>query len=117
MAQAARRISKIGFRAATAAAADRAREREKELSEDEKKKQAEEKVNRAEAMARRQYDRKFDDAALAKLRSMGVNLIPVEFPKYPYGAMRSILLAEAAAAFDELTRSGRDKLLTQQTKR
>ena len=89
---------------------------EKELSEDEKKKQAEEKANRAEAMARRQYDRKFEEAALAKLRAMGVNLIPVEFPKYPYAAMRSILLAEAAAAFDDLTRSGRDKLLTQQTK-
>jgi Asp-tRNA(Asn)/Glu-tRNA(Gln) amidotransferase A subunit family amidase len=89
---------------------------EKDLSEDEKKKQAEEKANRAEAMVRREYDRKFDEAALAKLRAMGVNLIPVEFPKYPYGAMRSILLAEAAAAFDELTRSGRDKLLTQQTK-
>jgi Asp-tRNA(Asn)/Glu-tRNA(Gln) amidotransferase A subunit family amidase len=89
---------------------------EKELSEDEKKKQEEEKANRAQAMARREYDHKFDDAALAKLRAMGVNLIPVEFPKYPYGAMRSILLAEAAAAFDELTRSGRDRLLTQQTK-
>src|SRR5260221_6917627 len=89
---------------------------EKELSEDEKKKQAEEKANRAETMVRRQYDRKFEEAALAKLRSMGVNLIPVEFPKYPYAAMRSILLAEAAAAFDDLTRSGRDKLLNQQTK-
>src|SRR5713226_110783 len=89
---------------------------EKELSEDEKKKQAEEKANRAENMVRRQYDRKFEEAALAKLRAMGVNLIPVEFPKYPYAAMRSILLAEAAAAFDDLTRSGRDKLLTQQTK-
>ncbi len=40
----------------------------------------------------------------------------MEFPKYPYQAMRSILLAEAAAAFDDLTRSGRDKLLTQQTR-
>jgi Asp-tRNA(Asn)/Glu-tRNA(Gln) amidotransferase A subunit family amidase len=30
--------------------------------------------------------------------------------------MRSILVAEAAAAFDDLTRSGRDKLLTRQTK-
>jgi hypothetical protein len=63
---------------------------EKDLSEDEKKKQAEEKANRAEAMARREYDRKFDEAALAKLRGMGVNLIPEQFPKYPYGAMRSI---------------------------
>jgi Asp-tRNA(Asn)/Glu-tRNA(Gln) amidotransferase A subunit family amidase len=30
--------------------------------------------------------------------------------------MRTILLAEAAAAFDDLTRSGRDKLLIQQSK-
>jgi Asp-tRNA(Asn)/Glu-tRNA(Gln) amidotransferase A subunit family amidase len=67
-------------------------------------------------MARREYDHKFDQAALDKLQAMGVKLIPVEFPKFPYGAMRSMLVAEAAAAFDELTRSGRDKLLTQQTR-
>jgi len=30
--------------------------------------------------------------------------------------MRSILVAEAAAAFDDLTRSGRDKLLTEQSR-
>lgn len=89
---------------------------EKNLTEDEKKKRDEENANRALAQQRREYDHNFDEAALAKLRSMGVNLIPVEFPKFPYQAMRSILLAEAAAAFDELTRSGRDKLLTQQTK-
>jgi Asp-tRNA(Asn)/Glu-tRNA(Gln) amidotransferase A subunit family amidase len=47
---------------------------------------------------------------------MGVNLVPVELPDLPYGAMRAILLAEAATAFDDLTRSGRDKLLTQQSK-
>jgi Asp-tRNA(Asn)/Glu-tRNA(Gln) amidotransferase A subunit family amidase len=47
---------------------------------------------------------------------VGFNLIPFKFAKFPYQAMRSILLAEAAAAFDDLTRSGRDKLLTQQTK-
>ena len=46
---------------------------------------------------------------------MGVNLIPIELPKLPYGAMVPGLNAEAAAAFDELTRSGRDKLLTRQT--
>lgn len=88
---------------------------EKELSAEEKKKRDEDAANRAMGLARREYDHKFDVAALAKLRAMGVNLIPVEFPKYPYQAMRSILLAEAAAAFDDLTRSGRDKLLTQQT--
>ena len=89
---------------------------EKQLSAEEKKKQDEDAANLAVAMARREYDHKFDQAALDKLRAMGVNLVPVEFPKYPYQAMRSILLAEAAAAFDDLTRSGRDKLLTQQTR-
>ena len=89
---------------------------EKELSADEKKKRDEEAANRARARARLEYDNKFNDAALAKIRSLGIDLIPVELPKYPYGAMRTILLAEAAAAFDDLTRSGRDKLLTQQSK-
>ncbi|HEY3767825.1 MAG TPA: amidase [Candidatus Angelobacter sp.] len=89
---------------------------EKELTAEEKKKRDEEAANRAQAMARRDYDHKFEEAALTKLRAMGVNLIPVDFPKYPYQAMRSILVAEAAAAFDDLTRSGRDKLLTQQTR-
>jgi Asp-tRNA(Asn)/Glu-tRNA(Gln) amidotransferase A subunit family amidase len=89
---------------------------EKELTEDEKKRRAQEAATRAEAMARREYDHKFDQAALDKLRAMGINLTPVEFPKFPYQAMRSILVAEAAAAFDDLTRSGRDKLLTQQSK-
>jgi Asp-tRNA(Asn)/Glu-tRNA(Gln) amidotransferase A subunit family amidase len=89
---------------------------EKDLTEDEKKKREEEKANRALDRARREYDHKFDEAALAKLKQMGVNLIPVEFPKFPYQAMRTILVAEAAASFDELTRSGRDKLLTEQTR-
>jgi Asp-tRNA(Asn)/Glu-tRNA(Gln) amidotransferase A subunit family amidase len=65
--------------------------------------------------ARRDYDRRFDLAALDKLRSMGINLIPVELPKLPYGAISALLGAEAAAAFDDLTRSGRDKLLTEQS--
>src|SRR5262249_5868856 len=89
---------------------------EKELTEDETKRRAQEAATRVEAMARRQYDHQYDQAALDKLRAMGVELIPLEFPKFPYGAMRSILIAEAAAAFDDLTRSGRDKLLTQQSK-
>ena len=64
--------------------------------------------------ARRAYDRKYDTAALATLRKMGVTLVPVSLPTYPYDAMVNMLLAEAAAAFDDLTRSGRDKLLTEQ---
>jgi len=87
---------------------------QKELTPEEKKKQEEDRAARERGMARRKYDKQFDDAALDKLRSMGVNLIPLELPKLPYQAMRPILLAEAAAAFDDLTRSGRDKLLTEQ---
>jgi len=58
----------------------------------------------------------FDDAALAQLRNMGVEPTPVTLPDLPYDAMRIVLTAEAAAAFDELTRSGRDRELVQQGK-
>lgn len=58
----------------------------------------------------------FDQAALEVFRAMGIDLIPMELPNaYPVSALRIILSAEAAAAFDELTRSGRDDLLTRQT--
>jgi Asp-tRNA(Asn)/Glu-tRNA(Gln) amidotransferase A subunit family amidase len=58
--------------------------------------------------------KRFDDAALDVLRRLGISLIPVEIPDLSYGAMRLILTAEAAAAFDDLTRSGRDRELVQQ---
>ncbi len=63
---------------------------------------------------RRQYDAKYAFASLDVLRGMGVNLIPVDMPKFPFGAIVPVLEAEAAAAFDDLTRSGRDKLLSGQ---
>lgn len=81
---------------------------------EEQKKRDDEKKRRDAARVRSEYDRKFNDAALAKLKQMGVNLIPVEMPKFPYQSMVTMLTAEAAAAFDELTRTGRDKLLTSQ---
>ena len=62
-----------------------------------------------------EYDQKFNDAALQKLRDMGVKMTPIELPKLPYQPMVTILDVEAAAAFDELTRTGRDKLLVDQT--
>lgn len=65
-------------------------------------------------IASAEYDQKFNDAALAELRRMGVKMTPVEFPKMPYQPMVTILNVEAAAAFDELTRSGRDKLMVEQ---
>jgi Asp-tRNA(Asn)/Glu-tRNA(Gln) amidotransferase A subunit family amidase len=63
---------------------------------------------------RRAYDAKYGTNALDALRKMGVKLIPVEMPDFPFGAIVPVLEAEAAAAFDDLTRSGRDKLLTGQ---
>ena len=57
------------------------------------------------------YDAQFNARALETLRSMGVSLTPVEVPDFPFGAIVPMLEAEAAAAFDDLTRSGRDALL------
>ncbi len=57
-----------------------------------------------------------NDATVAKLRSMGVELIPIELPKLPSQNISIILSAESAAAFDELTRSGKDSLLVRQIK-
>ncbi len=82
----------------------------------EQKKQREHRAAERDSFrARRDYDRKFDLAALDKLHAMGVNLIPLELPKLPFGAMVPLLTAEAAASFDELTTTGRDKLLTEQS--
>ena len=81
---------------------------------EEQKKREERKKRREAARARAEYDRRYNDAALAKLREMGVNLLPVEMPQFPYDAMITMLTAESAAAFDELTRTGKDKLLTSQ---
>ena len=84
-----------------------------ESAEEKKKREAGNTAMQADR-ARRDYDRRYEQAALEKLRAMGVNLIPVELPKLPWGPITSLLTAEAAAAFDDLTRSGRDRLLTQQ---
>ncbi|MGD0482751.1 MAG: amidase [Terracidiphilus sp.] len=84
-----------------------------ESSED-KKKREDANAEAVAGRARREYDRRYEQAALEKLRGMGVTLIPVELPKLPWDAMVPLLTAEAAAAFDDLTMSGRDKLLTEQ---
>ena len=55
-----------------------------------------------------------DAGSLETLRALGVDPIPVELPDFPVDAMDTILMAEAAAAFDELTISGRDDLLVSQ---
>jgi len=44
--------------------------------------------------------------ALDALKSAGANLQAIELPKFSTGALRIILVAEAATAFDDITRSG-----------
>src|SRR5271163_1098168 len=51
---------------------------------EEKKKREKHEREMAAYRARRAYDRKYDLAALDKLRAMGVNLIPVTLPDLPY---------------------------------
>ncbi len=68
-----------------------------------------------ENFTRLTYDAAFDRAALDALRKLGVQLIPVDLPHdLHFGDQVPLLGAEAAAAFDELTLSGRDQLLTGQ---
>ncbi len=59
-------------------------------------------------------DREYDMAALAVLRELGAELIPVELPEVDFNGMNLILSVEAAAAFDQLTLSGRDSLMVRQ---
>jgi len=62
----------------------------------------------------------FDAAALDAMRALVPNLIEVSPPvqEYPLGAVQGAILGvEAAAAFDELTRSNRDELLVPEPER
>lgn len=79
--------------------------------EERNRRQAEQKAE----LARAAYDRRYSLATLDVLRTMGVQLAPVELPKgLHFGDQVPLLEAEAAAAFDELTLSGRDQLLAGQ---
>jgi Asp-tRNA(Asn)/Glu-tRNA(Gln) amidotransferase A subunit family amidase len=53
--------------------------------------------------------------ALAVLEKAGAKLTPIELPKFSAGSLRFILSAEAAAAFDDITRDGRVNQLSGQT--
>ncbi len=60
-------------------------------------------------------NKKADSLALEVFRELGAAIVPVTLPdQYPVQAMRIILSAEAAAAFDGLTLSNRDSLLNAQ---
>ncbi len=69
--------------------------------------------------AKRQFERNYafkkqDSVALGVLRSLGAQLIEVQPP--PPRNLYFVLIAEGAAAFDELTRTHQDSLLAQQHK-
>ncbi len=66
------------------------------------------------AFAEEHEGKALDEAVLDVLRGLGADLIPMDLPDYPIDALGIILAAEAAAAFDDLTRSDRDDLLERQ---
>jgi Asp-tRNA(Asn)/Glu-tRNA(Gln) amidotransferase A subunit family amidase len=73
--------------------------------------------DRERIMAGWKMTKAFNDAAFEVLRNkLGIDMTPVVLPDLPAGDMLTMLSAESAAAFDELTRSGRDKLLNAQDK-
>jgi Asp-tRNA(Asn)/Glu-tRNA(Gln) amidotransferase A subunit family amidase len=57
-----------------------------------------------------------DLATLETLRALGATLVPIELPAIPSAPLACILTAEAAAAFDDLTRENRDDLMVRQIK-
>ncbi|HET6349652.1 MAG TPA: amidase [Candidatus Krumholzibacteria bacterium] len=82
-----------------------------------KTKLADIKIGYVKSLFDEDYPNKANDAAtLDKLRSLGATLVPIELPKIPSAPLACILTAEAAAAFDELTRSNRDDLLVRQVR-
>ncbi len=55
-----------------------------------------------------------DRAALEAIRKLGMKPVEVSLPDWPYDSLQLILFAEGAAAFEELTLSGRDHELKMQ---
>ena len=57
-----------------------------------------------------------DRAALEAARRLGVEVVEIALPDLPYQSLMSMLFAEAAAAFEELTLTDRDDELVRQDK-
>ena len=55
-----------------------------------------------------------DRAALETVKKVGMTPVEVSIPDWPYDSLQLILFAEAAAAFEELTLSGKDATLKAQ---
>ncbi|HXY00171.1 MAG TPA: amidase family protein [Candidatus Limnocylindrales bacterium] len=56
-----------------------------------------------------------DRMALETVKKVGMELVEVSLPDWPYGTLNLILFAEGAAAFEELTLNGGLKKLREQT--
>ena len=56
-----------------------------------------------------------DRHALQQLKSLGLRTVAVDLPDWPYDSLNTILFAEAGAAFEELTLSGKVDQLRVQT--
>jgi len=79
--------------------------------EEDRTAEIEDEVDRASAREWQEYDRR----SLERFEELGCRLVPLELPdEIPTGSLAFILTAEAATAFDSLTRSGRDDELVRQ---
>ncbi len=56
-----------------------------------------------------------DRAALEALRGLGLRPVPVTLPDWPYGSLNTILFAESAAAFEDITLNHAIDTLCEQT--
>jgi Asp-tRNA(Asn)/Glu-tRNA(Gln) amidotransferase A subunit family amidase len=57
-----------------------------------------------------------DSLTLIMMKKLGAALIPMELPSLPSNDISFLLSVESAAAFDDLTRSGKDDLMVRQIK-
>ena len=61
-------------------------------------------------------NKKADSLTLVIMKKLGATLIPMELPNLPSNDISFLLTVEGAAAFDDLTRSGKDDLMVRQIK-
>ena len=57
-----------------------------------------------------------DSLTLVMMKKLGAELIPIELPSLPSNDLSFLLTVEGAAAFDDITRSGKDDLMVRQIK-
>jgi len=65
---------------------------------------------------RSRFNKSSDSSTLVKLKELGAELVPVEYPKLPFGSLRFILETEAGAAFQELALNHKDDMMVRQGK-